>query len=130
MNAATSRYVVSATMGHLLICQKGSRFMFSHDFSDLLVGQLEAALEGSPVDFRIRVNRNQTYRIAWKDVLAHEYIHRPTLPLFETMCAYEMSMKYQKNSCPFNKWTNLKASVMRSHQITKMRIVRMLNIYD
>ena len=35
MNAATSHYVVSATMGHLLICQKGTRFMFSHDFSDL-----------------------------------------------------------------------------------------------
>ena len=59
MNAATSRYIVSSTMAHLLICQGGTRFQFSHDCTDLLVGQLEAALEGKPVDFRLRVNRHK-----------------------------------------------------------------------
>jgi len=59
MHAATSRYVVSATMAHLLICQNGTRFKFSHNFSDLLVGQMEAALEGKQVDFCIRVNRHK-----------------------------------------------------------------------
>ena len=34
MNAATSRYIVSSTMAHLLICQNGTRFQFSHAFSD------------------------------------------------------------------------------------------------
>ena len=51
MYAATSRYVVSSTMAHLLICQSGTRFKFSHQFSDLLVTQLEAVLKGQPVDF-------------------------------------------------------------------------------
>ena len=51
MHVATSWYVVSSTMAHLLICQNGTRFQFSHDFTDLLVGQIEAALEGEPVDF-------------------------------------------------------------------------------
>ena len=46
MNAATSRYVVSAAIGHLLICQKGARFIFSHDFSDLLIGQLRRSYTG------------------------------------------------------------------------------------
>jgi hypothetical protein len=103
MNAATSRYVVSATMGHLLICQKGTRFMFSHEFSDLLIGQLEAVLDGTHVDFRIRINRNKKDRIAWKDVLAHDYIHRPDTPKFEHMCSYEMSMKFKKSIYHSNK---------------------------
>ena len=51
MHAATSSFVVSATMGHLLICQDGTRFKFFHNFSDLLVGQMEAALDGKAVDF-------------------------------------------------------------------------------
>ena len=59
MNAATSRYIVSSTMAHLLVCQGGTRFQFSHGFTDLLVGQLEAALEGKPVDFRLRTNRHR-----------------------------------------------------------------------
>ncbi len=109
MNAATSRYVVSATMGHLLICQKGTRFMFSHDFSDLLIGQLEAAVEGLPVDFRIRVNRHKNRRIAWRDVLAHDYIHRPIESMFENMCAYEMSMKYQKKYLLFKQMDQLES---------------------
>jgi hypothetical protein len=109
MNAATSRYVVSATMGHLLICQKGTRFMFSHEFSDLLIGQLEAALEGSPVDFRLRVNKHKNRRIAWRDVLAHDYIHRPIDPMFENMCAYEMSMKYQKKYLSFQQMAELES---------------------
>ena len=53
MHAATSRYVVSSTMAHLLICQNRTRFQFSHDFTDLLVGQIEATLEGEAVNFCI-----------------------------------------------------------------------------
>ncbi len=51
MHATTSRYVVSATMAHLVICQDGTRFKISHNFLDLLVGQIEAVLKGKPVDF-------------------------------------------------------------------------------
>ena len=59
MNAATSRYIVSSTMAHLLVCQGETRFQFSHGFTDLLVGQLEAALEGKLVYFRLHMNRHR-----------------------------------------------------------------------
>ena len=113
MNAATSCYVVSATIGHLLICQKGTRFMFSHDFSDLLVGQLEAAVEGSPVDFHVRVNRYNNHCFEWRDVLAHDYIHRPIKPMFENMCAYEMSIKYRKKYLSFKQMDELQNLITR-----------------
>lgn len=105
MHAATSRYVVSSTMAHLLICQDGTRFKFSHDFSDLLVGQLEASLEGKSVDFRIRMNCHNKEKIAWKDSLSEDYIHRPTGStfgeIFDDMCSYEMSTKYKKKYLTF-----------------------------
>ena len=46
LNAATTRDVISATMAHLIPCNNGSRFVYLHDFSDILVGQMEATLEG------------------------------------------------------------------------------------
>ncbi len=46
LNAATTRNVISATMAHLIPCNNGSRFVYSHDFSDLLVVLMEATLEG------------------------------------------------------------------------------------
>jgi hypothetical protein len=45
LNTATTRNFISATMAHLITCNDGSRFVFSHTFSDLLVGQMEATLE-------------------------------------------------------------------------------------
>ena len=106
MYAATSHYVVSATMAHLLICQDGTRFKFSHNFSDLLVGQMEASLEGKPVDFRLRVNRHKKEKIAWKDSLSDDYIHRPSGKKngknFEDMCSYELSRRYKKKYLTFS----------------------------
>jgi hypothetical protein len=60
LNAATTRNAISATMAHLTPCNGGSRFVFSHTFSDLLVGQMEAILEGQGVNVRIRSNKLQT----------------------------------------------------------------------
>ncbi len=40
LNSATTRNVISATMAHLIPCNDGLRFVFSHTFSDLLVGQI------------------------------------------------------------------------------------------
>ncbi len=53
LNAATTRNVISATMAHLIPCNNGSRCVYSHDFSDLLVGQIEATLEGEISNVRI-----------------------------------------------------------------------------
>jgi hypothetical protein len=51
--AATTRNVLSATMAHLIPCNDRSRFVFLHIFSDLLVGQMEATLEGQDTNVRI-----------------------------------------------------------------------------
>ena len=95
LNAATSRYVVSSTMAHLLISQGGTRFKFSHGMSDLLVSQLEACLEGKPVDVRLRVNAYKKERLVWRDCLADDYIHRPTDAMFESMCSYELVLIFE-----------------------------------
>lgn len=96
MNAATTRHVVSATMAHLLVCSGGDRFMFSHGFGNLLVGQLEATLQKQPVDVRIRVNNFGGETIFWPDSSSDDYIHRPQDPRFSQLCAYEMTMNYKK----------------------------------
>ena len=77
IHAAKYHYVVSSTMAHHLICQDGTRFKLSRDFSDLLVGQMEATLESKPVDFCVQVNRHKKKKIAWKDSLSDDYIHHP-----------------------------------------------------
>ena len=41
LNAATRRNIISATMAHLIPSNGGSRFIFSCDLSDLLVGQIK-----------------------------------------------------------------------------------------
>jgi hypothetical protein len=50
LNAATTRNVISATMAHLIPCNNGLPFVYSHEFSDLLVGQMEATLEGKDIN--------------------------------------------------------------------------------
>jgi hypothetical protein len=69
LNAATTRNVISATMAHLIPCNDGSRFVYSHTFSDLLVGQMG----------NIRRTRHQLQNkiITWPDSLADDYIHQP-----------------------------------------------------
>jgi hypothetical protein len=57
LNAATTRNVTSATMAHLIPSNRGSRFVFLHDFSDLLVGQMETTLEGQDVNIPIRTSK-------------------------------------------------------------------------
>ena len=96
MNAATTKNVVSATMAHLLLCNGGTRVMFSHGFGSLLVRQLEATLEERPVDMRIRVNTFKGEQKYWPDNSSHDYIHRPSAPRFKRLCAYKMVMHFKK----------------------------------
>ena len=111
LNAATSRYVVSSTMAHLLMSQDGTRFKFSHDVSDLLVGQIEACLEGDVVDFRIRINSYKRKRVVWRDCMADDYIHRPTDAIFEDMCSYAMAMRYKKKYLSFKQMNKMEENV-------------------
>ena len=108
MYAATSRYVVSSTMAHLLGCQNGTRFKFSHNFSDLLVTQLEAVLEGNPIDFRLRVNSKDGEEYVWKDISSYAYLYRPNNGKFEKMCSFRLFMKYKTKYLTFEEMDRIR----------------------
>ncbi len=97
LNAATTRNVISATMAHHIPLNEGSCFVFSHDFSDLLVGKMEATLEDQDVNVRIRTSKISNGKIkSWSDSLADDYIHCPEHRDFEHMSFYEMTICYKK----------------------------------
>ena len=48
-----SSSIISPPLAHLLVCQD-SRFTFSHEFSYLLVSQIEAHLDDKDIDFKLR----------------------------------------------------------------------------
>jgi hypothetical protein len=51
---------------------------FSHKFSDLLVGQMEATLEGQDINVLTRASKVPGGEFkCWPDSLADDYIHRP-----------------------------------------------------
>jgi hypothetical protein len=77
LNAATTRIVISATMAHLIPCNNGSQFLYSHDFSDLLVGQMEATLDGHDINVCTCSNKVDKKTLTWSESLADDYIHRP-----------------------------------------------------
>ena len=76
INAATSRAVVSAPMSHNLASNKGLRFHFSHDFAELLVGQMEDVLEGKTVSFIVRRCSENDVDKKWEDISANDYRFR------------------------------------------------------
>ena len=100
IHAATSRHVISSTLARLIVSQNGSRFTFSHDFEYLLVTQLEATLEGHPVDVRVRTTKVDGETYFWPDLSSEDYIHRPTS--LEGLCSYEVAMYYKKVLKPKN----------------------------
>jgi hypothetical protein len=96
LNAATIRNAISATMAHLIPCNGGSRFVFSHTFSYLLVGQMEATFEDQDVSVRIRSNKLQNKIITWPDSLADDYIHQPIDNKLDQICFYDITRCYKK----------------------------------
>jgi hypothetical protein len=84
-------------MAHLIPLNGGSRFVFSHDFSDLLVGQMEATLEGQDVNVHIRTSKLTNGQIeSWPDSLTDDYIHCPDHQDFEHRSFYEVNRFYKK----------------------------------
>jgi hypothetical protein len=97
LNAAMTRNVISATIAHLIPSNGESRIVFSHDFSDLIVGQIEATLEGQDINVRIRTNNLPDGQFeSWLDSIADDYIHCPVNDEFEVMSFYEMNRCYKK----------------------------------
>ncbi len=83
-------------MAHLISCNNGSRFVYSHDFSDLLVGQMEASLEGEITYVWIRWNKLNNETITWPESLADDYLHRPSEDEFKNICFYDLTSRYKK----------------------------------
>ncbi len=84
-------------MAHLIPSNEGSRLVFLHNFSELLVGQMEATLEGQDVNVRIRTGKLTNGEIkSWPDSLADDYIHCPQHQDFEHMSFYEMTRCYKQ----------------------------------
>jgi hypothetical protein len=97
LNAATTRNVISATMAHLIPSNGDLRFVFSHDSSDLLAGEMEATLKGEDVNVRIRTSKLTNGQIkSWPDSLADDYINCPEHQDFQHMSFYEMTRCYKK----------------------------------
>ena len=108
MNAATSRDVVYSTMAHLLICNDGTRFVYSHGFGNLLIGQLEATLKDEPIDVRMRKNVFRKKEVLWPDSSSDDYIYRPNHPQIDNLCSYQMCMMFKKTYRSFKEMNKSK----------------------
>jgi hypothetical protein len=91
-------------MAHLLICQDGKRFRYSHDFAPLLVHQMDNALAGRQTKGILRRTRKGGKKldrgdkeIMWLDTLSNDYIYRPNTRVFNNMSLYEFTMFYEKS---------------------------------
>jgi hypothetical protein len=97
LNAATTRNVISSTMADLISCNNGSWFVFSHKFSYLLVGQMEATLEGQDINVCIRTTKVPGGELkCCPDSFADDYIYRPLQKEFEDICFYDMTSQNKK----------------------------------
>lgn len=108
MSVHLSSDVISATMAHLLISQKGSRFTFSHQFRDVLVSQMLNHLNGDEIaDFVLRRrNRGKDQELViWADYSINDYLHRPDC--LGNMSFYEFSTKFEKKPFSFNQMKQL-----------------------
>ncbi len=84
-------------MAHLISCNNELRFVFSHEFSDLLVGQMEAALEGQDISVRIRTSKLPDGDLkCWPDSLADDNIHKSLQKEFEDICFCDMTSQRKK----------------------------------
>ena len=95
INASSSRTVTSAPMSASLVMKHGERFVFSHDFAELLLGQMEAVLLGEDVGFICRKCTGSDGKPSrWADMSANDYLFRPKA--LELMCLAEQTSKYSK----------------------------------
>ena len=95
-NAIMSQEICGAPLGHTLMCQKGSRFTYSHATDNLLLSQLEATEEKREVSCRVRKNKDvHTNKLElWPDSSANDYLMRSDD--LENYCFYELLMDFEK----------------------------------
>lgn len=110
VNALLSSNVVGCTMGHLLISQDGERFTYSHDFTHLLVSQMEDVLDDKEISFILRTNIDRDgdgSKIQWPDSTANDYLYRPMdNEQIKNCCFYQYTMSYEKKFKTFAEMRN------------------------
>lgn len=97
MCANLSKAICSSTMAHLLIVNNdGQRFEFSHEFSNILVGQMVDVLEGRGGRFRVRTNysKAQGTIVRWGDSSVDDYIYRHDN--LDGISLYQFNAEYRK----------------------------------
>ena len=85
-----------APMSHNLVLQYGECFIFSHDFTDLLLGRMECVLDGGEdsVSFICRTCFLGNGRMKqWPDKSANDYIYMPSI--LKQLCFYEQTVYYK-----------------------------------
>ena len=107
MTAAMSKDIVSSTLAHWLLTHDGSRFMFSHGFQEVPLGQMVDTLMGKDVrTYRVRTNYSQLQgkSVTWGDSASNDYIHRPNE--LDCLCLYELTMKWAVSFKKFKEMNN------------------------
>jgi hypothetical protein len=90
--AQLSSAILSATMAwHLVI--KDSRFMFSHEFSQILLSQFECWLIEEDIQCRYRRHKNK--ETGWLGSNLFQYIYRPENDDFDRLSVGEFFQGYE-----------------------------------
>jgi hypothetical protein len=98
--AHISSFILSATMAWR-ISVVGSRFRFSHQFTPLLLRQVEDWIDDTgDIQFRIRrkcISNDDGDKefISWLDSSLNNYIYRPKHRKFDNMCLWEFTSLYE-----------------------------------
>ena len=91
-----SKAVCSSTMAHLITSNDGTRFQFSHGFSNFLVSQAIDVLGGKSTAVCMRHNYSKMVqeKVVWEDSIFNDYIHQPDA--LEHLCYYNFVANNEK----------------------------------
>jgi hypothetical protein len=111
MVANLSKAICSSTMAWLLInSEDGQRFQYSHQFTNVLVNQMEDVLDGKDGHFRIRKNHSKSQNdiVLWPDSSVDDYIYRHND--LDEMSLYEFNAKCKKVYKTFKQMNRTKSN--------------------
>ena len=94
--AMCAQDTVSSTLAHILITQDGEQFVYLHNFTPLLISQLEDCLDGNEIFCKLRLNKieKKGKLQLWPDSSANDYIFRAKH--LEHYSAFELAMDFEK----------------------------------
>ena len=102
IRAHISSYVIGAPLAYHLLT-KGTRFEFSHEFSSILLGQLEDYTMDKELGFKIRQKKKKDGDVStrWADCFTNNIIYRPKE--IDNICVYQQLLEYEIKTFSKNK---------------------------